>query len=166
MRKGASIFLPGLCLSRRDHVDLPGQSLSCPCFQVHLLTIVYAVLSGRPPCGKSFLQSCPAIVPSGFPAFLNRLPQVSKRPCLTGIKDNRIGPCPLAPIRVHIGTCIHTHFIDDTYTCTPHKCKCKDGQSQSRSWYSPSLWGSHGDCVAIITEQGAAKGLGMFLFKC
>lgn len=52
-----------------------------------------------------------------------------------GEKDNRIRPCPLASIHVHIGTCICTHFIHDAYTCT-------------------------------LNTQGAAKGLGMFLFKC
>lgn len=162
------MFLPGHCLPRRDHVDMPGQPLPCPCFQVHSLAIVYAILAGRPPCGKSFLHSCPAIFPVG--SQLSYTGSTGQRETLShrkkGEKDGRIGPCPLAPILVHIGACMHTHFIHDTYTYTLHRCKRKDSQSQSRTWNSPSLKGSHGDCVAVITEQGAAKGLGMFLLKC
>lgn len=61
-------------------------------------------------------------------SFLTQAPQVSERPCLTGIKGRRIIESVLVlwPPYMYIGTCIHTHFIHDTYTCTLHKCNCKD----------------------------------------
>lgn len=39
-----------------------------------------AILAGRPPCGKSFLHSCPATVPGGFTAFLHRLHRAARDP--------------------------------------------------------------------------------------
>lgn len=155
------MFLPGHCLPRRDHVDMPGQPLPCPCFQVQFSLEGHLV-------GRAFCTLAQPQFPVG--SQLSYTGSTGQRETLShrkkGEKDSRIGPCPLAPILVHIGACMHTHFIHDTYTYTLHRCKRKDSQSQSRTWNSPSLWGSHGDCVAVITEQGAAKGLGMFLLKC
>jgi hypothetical protein len=48
----------------------------CPCFQMHSLITVYAILSRRSPCRKNILHSVPSRVDSKFIAFLHRFIQV------------------------------------------------------------------------------------------
>lgn len=104
--------LPFLQRSRGPARAVPSMSLLSSAFE-------------RPPCGKSFLQLLPSHSSQWVPSFLTQAP-TGQRETLShrnkGEKDNRIGPCPLAPIRVHIGTCIRAHFIHDICTCTLHKC--------------------------------------------